>query len=247
MSCQTCPVSCTTCSSLSQCTTCQAGLVLHRGGCLASCPNGFYQPSSSATCQPCPGTCATCNQVGTGIECSSCRQPYHLYAFTCSRTCPAGFFTQNQVCTPCQAGTYTSAASDATSCVACSPGRYQLSAGQRQCDVCEPGFVQASSGKATCELCPTQAYQPSSGQASCITCTAGYTVSNDRSACRGMLVSCFRGSYSHLLCQIQRPQTFPSNLRCRSTTSAMPSLCPLLRRRTMLLTGYWTFNQRIAS
>jgi hypothetical protein len=183
--CQACNDRCSSCLSLTQCTSCQPGYLLHRGACVEACPDSFYKRASDATCQSCPVTCATCSETGTGVACHSCRPKFSLHASTCSRTCPAGLFTRNQICTPCQAGTYTASATDASICSVCLPGQYQSLAGQSSCELCARGSAQPNSGRTACQLCPTRTYQSLLGQPSCLSCVEGYTVSSDRSACRG--------------------------------------------------------------
>jgi len=119
-----------------------------------------------------PGT----YQVDSDTNCSLC-EPGHI-------TANEGQFT----CTPCSAGTISSASQD--ECLDCPGGKYSLSGSSHcleclqgtytsdsttkfSCIPCERGSYQPLNGSTSCTLCPTGQVQAYTGQDRCVNCSIG--------------------------------------------------------------------------
>jgi proprotein convertase subtilisin/kexin type 5 len=85
--CDNCPQSCATCTSLSTCQSCEGTAVLasdgmcygqcnsshvysYNGNCYLLCPTGTYLTSNNVICASCASMCLTC--VGVSTNCTSC-------------------------------------------------------------------------------------------------------------------------------------------------------------------------------
>jgi len=75
---------------------------LYLDDCIAVCPTGTYQPSSTFSCEDCDSTCKECSS--TADSCDACyttsSKPY-LYSSTCISSCPDGYVDVNYECEAC--------------------------------------------------------------------------------------------------------------------------------------------------
>lgn len=138
--CTACDVACSACTGggNAACTSCNAGYWLNGTTCMpcTACAAGTYAsaactPTSDTVCSACDASCATC----TGPSANQCG------------TCPAGKFLANGACTTCStcaAGTYASAACNAsadTVCTACAAGTWSgaNATSCTSCGTCDDG------------------------------------------------------------------------------------------------------------
>ncbi|XP_041082630.1 proprotein convertase subtilisin/kexin type 6-like isoform X2 [Polyodon spathula] len=72
------------------------GNILSGRTCVSTCPLGFYSDAEVRRCRRCYKGCETCFGRAQN-ECTSCRRGLFFYdqARTCSATCPAGFFADD--------------------------------------------------------------------------------------------------------------------------------------------------------
>ena len=90
--------SCTNCSSVSGCKTCD-----NATKCLTpECTEGYYYNSTTLNCSPCVSPCKTCTSA---TSCLSCNDNYYLNGSTC-KNCPnhCRTCTNASVCTTCNDG-----------------------------------------------------------------------------------------------------------------------------------------------
>jgi hypothetical protein len=67
-----CPVLCSSCSSLTSCSSCIAGYFLRSDNlCYSGCPARHFGDNSTQTCMSCPYDCLTCDSSGTCLSCDS--------------------------------------------------------------------------------------------------------------------------------------------------------------------------------
>jgi proprotein convertase subtilisin/kexin type 5 len=99
-----CAFQCTSCGSLTNCTSCRAGFyLLPSGACESSCPARFYFNSQASTCDPCSSNCTLCL---TALSCTSCALAYYRTpsnACVTGADCPLGRFPDRNtlVCETC--------------------------------------------------------------------------------------------------------------------------------------------------
>ena len=136
--------------------------------------------------------------------------------------CPAGFFVNASVCTPCAAGSLstknnavacslcvagTSSPAGAISCTPCAEGSYAPASGASGCSLCDPGSYSAGTkAKPACTACAVGTFAaspgstscaacydaPSTGAASCTNCAAGFYYE----ATIGLCQLCPAGTYT---------------------------------------------------
>lgn len=154
-----CPISCSSCSSSTQCTT---------------CASQYFPNSTSGTlqCQPCGPYCLTCNSATT---CTVCISPYVLQAdgscaecqianaakcssIVAASQCTAGYYTSDNYCYSCL-----------LNCVDCTSNT--------DCRACASGYYLNSS-VLTCNLCPSNCLTCDQYNSSrCLSCQDGYSLS----------------------------------------------------------------------
>jgi len=95
--CNLCPSTCTLCSSLSYCTSCQPGYLLSPSHeCISTCPVRFLSDNTLWKCLPCPYDCYTCDSVGTCLSCNITSDFRVIMSFT-GRCLPLeGFYESSQ-------------------------------------------------------------------------------------------------------------------------------------------------------
>ena len=154
-----------------------------------SCNVGEQQlPNDETTCNACTVT-GTFNDV-LGGNCTYCAVgsvPSSVSRTAC-RICLDGTVSvHSDVCTPCDAGTRSSA--DHGSCIACAAGYVSMTAAW-MCSACGAGQT-STSGNTACVVCDAGYYSPTSGSL-CYPCAAGMESRADRTAC----VACASGHFS---------------------------------------------------
>ena len=128
-----------TSTSDTTCTQCPAGKYSSAGASSCTqCPAGSYSGAGSERCTLYAGTC----ENGTLITQSSRTQENHC------GSCESGYYMNQKECTPCQAGSYSSAG--ASLCSSCLAGSYS-SAGASSCEICPPGY-ETDNGT-ICRIC----------------------------------------------------------------------------------------------
>jgi hypothetical protein len=77
------------------CLVCTTDTYRHDGGCISTCPAGYYafagDSESGAQCKKCHSTCATCSD-GKADSCTECKPSLSLAAGVCSFDCASGTF-----------------------------------------------------------------------------------------------------------------------------------------------------------
>lgn len=99
--------------------------------------------------------------------------------------------TEQQTCTLCSPGTYSTYVEPNSKCTSCPIGTYQSQSGMTYCVTCPAGSFQSVTGSASCQPCPFGYYQPDTGGTTCILAqmTGRYSVSSTS------VVVCPKGSY----------------------------------------------------
>ena len=198
------PFTCKTCTAgtSSSCSSCYTSTYLHNGECLDTCPTGFWEDTSTNTCQPCyysssgssPFTCHTCSGPADN-ECDSCFSGTFLYSGQCLDSCPDGYWgdTSTHTCQSCFSSgigpSYTcttcSAGTD-SDCNSCDTGFFlHPNSGGKCLDSCPPGYWDDTSTN-TCESCYTNITGP---YYTCATCSGGGANDN--------CDSCHSGTFLH--------------------------------------------------
>ena len=220
------------------------------------CAVGFYQDSQGQpSCKECAAgarstldrfTCDTClpgqYANASAAECADCATgqyapvplPGECYA------CGAGLGTNKQsgatLCTPCDAGTFSLAASNCTSCPAgkhsstgqalctnCTPGFVAVAERLSACTACSSGTFASSPGSTGCSACPAGSSQGATGQASCEACEAGkYVNATGSTSCANcdVLGAGFSSGLGATSCSLCRTGYF------RTTGAGTCELCP---------------------
>lgn len=135
---------CSSCISQDSCTRCNEGhflLEVHTAtNCVADCPSGYVQQSSSHSCQSCPSNCAICDEPSS---CHSCQPGYVYYApgASCQLACPDGYYSSpTENCVSCQLPCSTCTGS-ALNCSSCSTGMALDTISQKCSECCNPDLA----------------------------------------------------------------------------------------------------------
>lgn len=142
--CSLCMKNCSSCISQDSCTRCNEGhylLEVHTvTNCVADCPSGYVQQSSSRSCQSCPSNCAICYEPSS---CHSCQPGYVYYApgASCQLACPDGYYSSpTENCVSCQLPCSTCTGS-ALNCSSCSTGMALDTISQKCSECCNPDLA----------------------------------------------------------------------------------------------------------
>ena len=189
-SCRQCSFLCKTCqSTIFNCTSCNSpdevllyNQTSNKYSCESSCPIGYFNDSTTKTCQACNQTCSHCRENSS--NCIACQSPYSLYRNTCYSQCPIGTYQDIAGhCAICDwnCATCDKATNNCTSChnplvlskntcvMPCQLGYYS---DQGQCKKCFTGCVQCNS-LSDCSYCDPQTFSLKNGI--CVsTCGDGY-------------------------------------------------------------------------
>ena len=139
--------------------------------CLTSCPNNYYQTSSTntstnTTTKHCSGCVSPCLDCTNSTFCLSCLTGFFYHNYGCGTTCAAGYFqdgtanTCNTCISPCQTCTSQS------NCLTCSLGFWngshcaqscpdgQFADGTtKSCAGCDPVCLTCANSASTCTSC----------------------------------------------------------------------------------------------
>ncbi|EGR34389.1 hypothetical protein IMG5_013570 [Ichthyophthirius multifiliis] len=119
--CTLCDNSCTQCTSLSICQSCNQGFYLNNSICVQECPVGKFKNNSDRTCTSCDSSCFSCTSLSL---CQSCNQGFYLENVSCIQECPIGKFKNNPDRTCIQCDTSCSSCTSTTLCQSCNQGFY---------------------------------------------------------------------------------------------------------------------------
>lgn len=221
--CKTCPKLCNECTGadpLTQCTSCiDAGLdgkgMLHptKVGCVVDCPDGYWENTTTFTCDVCHARCALCDSDRDDGNCTKCRgdgllQPSKSACYT---TCPPGYWSDflNNVCVACHPYcSLCTGPNPLTDCTACK-GLAMLFPTHSGCGLdCPEGYWEDFSSN-TCKVCHNmcvncegpQSYDDCSDckngglrqpvQKACFTnCPSGYWPDVENRICRDCHLNC---------------------------------------------------------
>jgi len=146
------------------------------------CEAGTYASQTASTyCKACPeGKLSSVERIG----CVTCLAgQYTLNKATCE-DCESGSYAPQALigaCLPCGAGSHTKELKAATTCTPCDAGSFS-SAKSANCTLCAVGRCSGS-GLSTCESCSAGKAAEEVGSSGCSTCQAGQFSSADASTC----------------------------------------------------------------
>ncbi|KAF0034366.1 hypothetical protein F2P81_014432 [Scophthalmus maximus] len=189
-----CHGSCASClgPSVSQCSQCPDGLLLHQGQCVEACGEGLY--AQDDTCQNCHPSCRSC--VGPlASDCLRCLKPEEallpqsapLRRGVCAAGCPArSFLDDAQTCRACHPSCSRCTGPSADNCTSC-PSPSGLHEGR--CDAsCARGFFLRDGQCQECDWSCNACKGPL--RTDCLQCMDGYVL-QDGVCAQG----CSPGSY----------------------------------------------------
>jgi len=189
--------------SINQC-KCSAGFYRENNSCVI-CPQGSYCPGDENKYPCAPGSAN--NALGRTSACDACG---------------CGHFSGwgAAVCSPCGAGTYSSAvgANSVTTCTSCPPGHYQPSSGQCACILCNNGYVENN----TCKTCAEKygAACKTCNSTKCLSCQSGYSenkMKTNQACCKTYsqaTCNAITGSDANATSQIDRTTLFIPTGKC---------------------------------
>ena len=177
---QCCPDNCCKCDTDNDvCTKCNENFYLSNGKCI-SCPD-------HATCSACSDETFTCKENfrktenGTGCY------------------CPAGYKLDGDTCSPCPAGTY-STANDSSTCTPCPCGTYNNQEAQTSCYPCDEGTYAIDTGNTSCTAATGRDYVDPSDRCQKQTASACNKPNSSRTgqeACSTTDTTCDAGVHKH--------------------------------------------------
>ena len=150
-------------------------------------------PTSSPVSGPCPSSPPT-----------ACPQGHFFNNVACSPCLAGTYSTAGGTCTQCQAGTFSGAS--ASSCSQCDAGKFS-SSGASNCLLCSAGTFSSSrsgsctacssgkssaAGSSQCDDCPAGSSSITKGSATCTICPSGTFAEAGASSC----TACSNGQYS---------------------------------------------------
>lgn len=149
-SCQACPTGCASCSSSSNCLSCNANYELQSNLCQPCSPVTYYD-APTETCIACPNGCTGCS---SSTSCSGCQLGYQILLGTgsgvCASLCPTGQFWDSSEgkCADCLDN--CAACTGLNACTAC-VAPWSLNGG-----TCFCGDRNYMSPNARCTVCPAE-------------------------------------------------------------------------------------------
>ncbi|KAL4504946.1 hypothetical protein ABPG73_021793, partial [Tetrahymena malaccensis] len=156
-SCVQCNKSCSTCSSISQCSSCITPFIFFNNQCLSQCPQGYYFSLISNQCKSCSKSCQSCSGPEES-QCITCVPGTYLQGTTCLSTCQEGYYQDNTLCSKCS-----------STCQTC------IGPNQDQCLTCQDN-LQLFHSQCLNE-CPSGTYQGKDNQNKCYPCNSSCTLS----------------------------------------------------------------------
>ena len=180
--CKACDTSCKTCSgsSTTSCLSCYSGkyFLVANNSCVSCNVDGYYQDTTTQTCNACDSSCQTCNGAAA-TNCLTCGTGKYLLSVnnSCVSCNVDGYYidTVAQACVACDSSCKTCSGAATTNCLSCDTGKYLL-ASNSSCVSCNANGYYQDTSTQTCKSCDT----------SCQTCT-------DSSATD--CLSCYTGTY----------------------------------------------------
>ncbi|GAB1221391.1 hypothetical protein ENUP19_0080G0029 [Entamoeba nuttalli] len=207
--CRTCKEECTSCISLSQCSSCKSGYYSINGNCILSagncdrfivgntrscleCKEGYYR-NSSLMCDVCPEGCRCVKPD----YCTSCFSGYFKTPdmLWCESTTSLTHCTDitTEGCAKCEEGTYLSNGR----CIKCGTGcKTCKESGDNSCTSCKEGFIRSSESKTfLCTYYTNVSNCLQEENEFCALCSKKYKLSDNRLSCEeksmtGIIVGC---------------------------------------------------------
>ena len=149
--------------------------------CATACGSGFFEQTSTFTCEPCHEACLTCDTSAT--DCLTCGNVtgivYYFLSNVCYQTCPDLYYgdSSDNTCKSCHANCSKCFAADNTSCTECIANHFLLY-GTTECSAtCPDGFYSNTTSK-KCHLCDSTCATCDTNPDNCTSClmTAGASV-----------------------------------------------------------------------
>jgi hypothetical protein len=162
-------------------TQCGIGNYLSGPSCV-SCPAGTFQNSATFTGTSCAQCAAGSYSAAGASSCTTCVKPTGTVSMTSpagtssqagctASSCAAGYYLNNGTCTPCAAGTSSSAG--ATSCSPCAAGTYSLAAAS-SCTSCGTNKYTTGTGSTSSGACLSLPSSATANPSGGYTCATGY-------------------------------------------------------------------------
>lgn len=143
-------------SGSTACTRCERLKESFDGGVTCSlCPAGRFYSDATTFCETCVSGQVQAQAGQT--ECETCPNGEASNAErTACVACEEGEYAENDVCTTCPVGYFSSTATRITSgaCQECSAGRFANETGMNGCFACVGGTYQEETGQSACVQCP---------------------------------------------------------------------------------------------
>ncbi|EAS00754.2 zinc finger lsd1 subclass family protein (macronuclear) [Tetrahymena thermophila SB210] len=155
--CSACHPTCNSCSGplSSNCTSCSLPNFMQTNSqsCLPTCQLNEYQDQASVSCKACDLSCKTCGGQGPN-NCQSCNVNQFLHlGNSCVATCPAGYYSNVNVCSICSKNCQTcNYPGDDSSCTTCKNNQF-LYKGQCYQNCPNKTFSQTIQGIQVCTDC----------------------------------------------------------------------------------------------
>ncbi|KRW99700.1 Insulin-like growth factor binding protein, N-terminal [Pseudocohnilembus persalinus] len=143
--------------------------------CLTVCPDGYFEQTSSRTCEPCYPGCTLCD--GAATVCSACAPNFLLQGTDCVDDCPVSFYFDETdvVCYACDASCYMCEGPAANQCTACEGNRFLQG---NQCVIgCAGTGVTGDLTDNVCRNCDSSCTACYDYPNQCTACAAGYYLS----------------------------------------------------------------------
>ena len=192
--CNQCDTTCLTCSTAgsTNCLTCPSGttyLLSQNNSCVTCNVQGYYQDTTSGTCNLCDTTCQTCSASGP-TSCSSC--PSGTYLLSSNHSCVVcnvqGYYqdTASDTCNLCDSTCLTCSTAGPTNCLSCpsSPSVTYFLSSNNSCVACNVQGYYIDTTTGTCNQCDSTCLTCSAaGSTNCLTCPSGAYLDTSDNTC----------------------------------------------------------------
>ena len=189
--CMSCDVSCALCfgPSALECSKCRVNpanssepyfKLPFSTQCNSTCPVGWFEHTSTYTCEPCHSACSACGDNAT--DCSACQNvtgiAYYNLNSTCWMRCPDGTYgdDSSNTCLPCDITCLKCSAAGPSACSVCGnngTADFFLVYGSSNCsDVCPDGqfsTISVTSGH-LCRVCNSECLTCDLSSSNCTSC-----------------------------------------------------------------------------
>lgn len=197
--CDSCPGTCSTCNSLTDCTTCKTNNYLFANNLCNTCDdtNGFRKDLtvSPQTCHPCSTDCLECN----ASQCTKC-------------AATKGFDSSSGNCLPCTGTQFLNTGNSPSTCDNCPTGCTSCTS-DSSCGGCLSGYYLDG----ICHACSTSNgfFIDSSGTPeSCESCSTGCKICSDASTCTTCFTNYVPNGGGCDLCQVSNGQFWDGGTTC---------------------------------